>query len=129
MVRGVKPKPASLHIVNGTFEPSRHAARAAEEPIAAGSLAKPKHLKGRASKIWDEAAPLLTWLAEADSPTLALWCELEMEVRRSVADMTASRISQWRALASELGMTPSGRARIGTAKANAKEKDPRQKYF
>lgn len=127
MVRGVKPKSAALHVVNGTYEPGRHAARAEHEPEATGGLVKPKHLKGRASKIWDETARLLTWLAESDSAALALWCGLEAEVRAGIGDMTASRISQWRALAHELGLTPSGRARIGSERAKAK--DDADKYF
>ena len=126
--RGPRPKPTKLHVVDGTFRPGRHAEQAANEPQPEGKLEKPKWLKGKASKIWDEWAPKLDWLTTVDSPVLALWCGLEVEVQTDLEDMTASRISQWRTLASELGMTPAGRARIG-ASGGKKKADPTEKYF
>ena len=126
--RGPKPKPTQLHIVDGTYRPGRHAVQAENEPQPEGALTKPKWLKGKPGRIWDDWAPKLDWLTEVDSPALALWCGLEAEVQADLLDMTASRISQWRTLASELGMMPAGRARIG-ASGKKKKADPTEQYF
>ena len=70
---------------------------------------------------------LLTWLAEADTETLAAWCALAAEFQKDTRSMTAARIGQMRTLAAELGMTPSARTRLGAIpRAPTKKKSP---YF
>lgn len=126
--RGPKPKPTELHLVQGTYRPERHEDQAENEPKPEGKLEKPKYLKGRAARVWDRIAPKLEWLTEVDSDTLALWCGLQAEYESNLADMPSSRISQIRVLAAELGMTASGRARIG-ASGKPKKVDPTAKFF
>ena len=115
MTRGPKRKPTALHVVAGTFKPSRHGEIAANEPRPTGALQKPAYLKGKPGKVWDRIAIKLDWLTAADSDTLALWCGLQIEAETCLAEMTAARISQLRTLSAELGLTPAGRARIGAA--------------
>lgn len=126
--RGQRPKPAKLHVVEGTFRPARHAAQAEAEPQPTGPLQKPAYLKGKAGKIWDRRAPELTWLTSVDSDALAGWCILQETLETARHEMTAALWSQWRMLQSELGMVPAGRARIGAG--NGKKKpDNTDGYF
>lgn len=130
MNRGPKRKPTALHVVDGTFKPSRHGEIEASEPQPEGQLEKPKWLKQRVGgQVWDEWAPELTWLKRIDSEKFAGWCKLAQAVReRDPFDIPAAYWSQWRTIASELGFDPSGRARIG-ASGKPKTVDPTSKFF
>lgn len=130
MTRGPKRKPTALHVVDGTFKPSRHGDVQANEPQPTGALEKPKSLKGRAGRLWDEWAPRLDWLTTVDSPKFAMWCRLsaDLDEARSAFDVPAAYISQWRTLGSELGLDPSGRARVG-ASGKPKQTNPNDKFF
>jgi phage terminase small subunit len=122
MNRGPKPKPFELRVIEGT-------AGADQDPglPTIGVLTLPKWLKGAARKIWEEHAPLLPWLVRVDSETLATWCVLASEFHRDPHGMLAARISQMRTLAAELGMTPSGRTRIGNSQTSGKK--DKDSYF
>lgn len=136
--RGPKPKPTHLHVIDGTLNTTRHAHRA-DEPELIGALQKPKYLKGRAVKLWDEVAAACHWLGDADSYKLGMWCALQAEFEKSPKDMTSARIAQLRALGSELGLDPSSRSRLGSMKGNrvktpsaggeAESPQPRKGYF
>lgn len=120
---GRPAKPTALHVIEGTLHATRHRARAAA-PEATGQPEKPKFLKGRASRLWDETAPLLVAMGVAkqlDAHVLAAWCCLMAEFEKDPKAMTASRISQMRALAGTLGMTPSDRARMGASNGAGKQ--------
>lgn len=122
MNRGPKPKPFELRVIDGT------SAGHAPGPAAEGGLTIPKWLKGIPKRIWEETAPLLPWLGRVDSETLAVWCCLATEFRKDPHGMQAARISQMRTLAAELGMTPSGRTRIGSS-SRKPGKDGKTDYF
>lgn len=126
--RGRKPKPTHMHLVDDTYRPGRHDEQAENEPQPGGKLEKPKYLKGRAGRIWDRIAPKLEWLTEIDSDMVALWCGLQAEHEDNLRDMPSARVAQMRTLAAELGMTASGRARIG-ASGKPKKVDPTSKFF
>lgn len=135
--RGRKPKPVELHVVGGTLNATRHRdAQEAPEPNP-GNLAKPRHLKGRASKLWEEVTGMCWWLGDADSYKLGMWCALQAEFERGPAKMTAARINALRALGSELGLDPASRSRLGAMKGKRsgtedggeKKPDPARKYF
>lgn len=81
-----------------------------------------------AARLWNQYAPILHWLTSADSSTFAQWCVLQAEFEKDPAAMTASRISQIRALAGELGMTPSARTRLGT-NSGQKQSDPTKRFL
>jgi phage terminase small subunit len=122
MIRGTKPKPVELRIIEGNKSRRPLPDRA---PTATGSPAKPKWLRGTGARLWAEYAPLLPWLGRVDSETLAAWCALSAEFQRNPENMNAARISQMRVLAAELGMTPSARTRLI---APHEPKEP-SKYF
>ena len=134
--RGRKPKPVELHVVAGTLNTTRHReARQAPEPNRA-DVAKPKYLKGRAAKLWEEVTGMCWWLGDSDSYKTGMWCALQPEFERGPVKMTAARINALRALGSELGLDPATRARLGSMKGNRKtdggteeKKTPAAKYF
>ena len=73
---------------------------------------KPTSLTGRAGVIWDEFAPALElqgMLTRQDALTFALWCRLGEKVE--AGELTASLISQFRLLANDFGLSPSGKGR------------------
>src|SRR5215475_6589487 len=98
-------KPTALHLVEGTLNATRHKDRE-NEPEVTGKPVKPRFLKGKASKLWDTYVEIGYWLTSADSHALATWCGLAAELEHDLKNMTASRISQWRALGSALGFMP-----------------------
>src|SRR5687768_12733153 len=122
MIRGSKPKPIELRVIEGN---RGRRPLPAGVPAASGKPVKPRWLKGARARLWDEYAPLLPWLARVDSETLAAWCCLAAEFSAAPDRMLSARISQMRTLAAELGMTPSARTRLGTQN-ESKEKN---KYF
>lgn len=119
-------KPTALHVVEGTYNTTRHKDRQ-NEPATKSGLIKPKFLKGRASKLWDEYAPRLWWLGDADSHHLAVYCGLVAEYERGPDQMLAARIGQMRAFAGELGIA-AARSKFN-AKKNGEEKDKEGQYF
>ena len=57
--------------------------------------------------------PRLPWLCRLDKFCLARWCVLQAEFEADPAAMKAARISLLRLMASDLGLTAAGRARLG----------------
>ncbi len=130
MKRGSKGRPVDLHVVDGTYRKDRHGA-AENAPQPTGTPIRPKFVKGRAAKIWDEYVERAFWLTEAESHILAAWCLMTVELEKDIDRMTAARIGQWRTLAAELGLTPSARARLGQGSdgKKSKKKDPTAEFF
>lgn len=121
-----RKKSDELKVIEGTFNPTRDVEDA---PEADGAPEKPRHLKGLAGRIWKEVVDDLPWLGKADSYTLAIWCGLEAEHREGgIQRMDSARITQYRLLANDLGMTPGGRAKLGTKKSK-KGQDGGKGYF
>lgn len=109
-----RKKDGDIKVIEGTFNPTRDSVDA---PVADGEPVKPKHLKGLPGRIWNEVIGLLPWLGEADSYALALWCKMEADHRESgLRHMNSAGITQYRLLASELGMTPAGRSKLSDQK-------------
>jgi hypothetical protein len=120
-------KPTHLHLIEGTLNATRHKDRK-DEPVLTGKPSKPKFLRGRASKLWDEYVAIGYWLTEADSHAFAIWCSLTAEAERGTAKMTASRLSQLRSYGGELGFSgPGNRSRINVGNALGKGKGTEQK--
>jgi hypothetical protein len=116
-IRGRKPKPTHLHLVEGTLNVTRHAG-ILDAPETAGHLAKPRYIARdkRASAIWDEIVAGCWWLGEVDGYKLGMWCAMQAEFEKSPKGMIASRIAQLRGLGCELGLDPSSRSRLGAMK-------------
>ena len=109
MPRGRKPLPTLLRLVTGN--PGKRPLNK-EEPKPKGKPVKPVFVKGKAAKLWTQYVQVGFWLTDADSHALGVWCALGAEIEKDVERMTASRISQWRALSSELGFLPASRSRL-----------------
>ncbi len=116
-------KPTVLKVVQGN--PGRRPLPE-NEPIPDGKPVRPKWVKGRAKKVWDEVVGQLFWLTEPDSHKLAVWCGLYAEIAAGLEHVNSARITQWRVLGSELGLDPSARARL-TVKDD--DGDPADKFF
>ena len=102
------------------------------EPKPEGKPSKPKFLKGRASKLWDEYIPALNntrITTFVDAHMFAALCSLMAEFEKNPKEMTASRISQMRGLASSFGMDPSSRSRLSVKDGGESTSDPADKYF
>lgn len=125
-IRGRKPKPTYLRVIEGN---PGHRPLPKDEPEVVGGIAKPKKLNKRASRLWDEFIARAFWLTWADGPKAMVWVCLQAEFEAAPAKMVASRISQLRALGSELGMDPASRSRLGAKGDDGKSNDPAAKYL
>lgn len=88
------------------------AAPAAGTKVNGTAPGKPASLEGRAAAIWDEFAPALMlqgMLTCRDTLTFALWCRLGEKVE--AGELTGALITQFRLLANDFGLTPSGKGR------------------
>ncbi len=92
---------------------------------------KPKFLQARASEVWDETLRLMHWLCKIDAPLFAAWCQLQAEFEAAPAEMQTARLAQWRLLSGDLGLSGSGRERLGvsTTPPGEEDDDPAAKYL
>lgn len=80
MVRGRRPKPTKLKLVEGTARKDRVNDEEPEPP--AGDVVAPNWLRGRARRLWKQIAPVLEEmhiLTTADPHALALLCDAYAE--------------------------------------------------
>lgn len=112
-MRGRKPKPTALKILDGTRADRINR----DEPVLpAGGLEPPSWLndvEGHGRDHWDELAPLLSkagLLTEGDRPALALLCRAYARLRLDPLDDRANDL--YRRMLIEFGLTPSARSRI-----------------
>lgn len=126
MQPGRKPRPTHLKLIDGN---------PGKRPIPEGEIQpegvveRPKWLKGRASKVWDQYAPELVRLkvlTAVDVHVFGTFCQLA--ARAEKGDLLASEIAQFRALASEFGIGAASRARLGT-RDGKEDKDPAARYL
>jgi hypothetical protein len=107
------------------------------EPEVTGRPIKPRGVKGLSAKVWNEYLDRLPWLGGADSDSFGAWCRLTAEIRLGLDKMDSARITQWRLLGSDLGVTPASRTKLGTSRGAAvtprkndePHGDPETKYF
>lgn len=125
-IRGVKPKPTQLRLVQGN---AGDRPLPAGEPTPTGKPVKPKWLKGRAALLWDEVLGFAFWLTEADSYKLASWCDRQADFERRRKSWTAADRREHRAAGSELGFDPSSRTRLGSGTEKPPGDDPADKYL
>lgn len=125
---GRKPKPATMHMRQGTYKPGRHGV----SPVAGGELIRPSDLKGDAAKLWDRVSDFAVQAGagECDIDCLAGMCRWYAEYRRAGAALGAIRpideeyralqyatANAWRQfvdMASRFGLTPADRAKLRT---------------
>lgn len=112
-MRGRKPKPTALKILDGTrADRINH-----DEPVLPrGDLEPPDSiddLDGYGVEHWNELAPMLAkagLLTEGDRPALALLCRAYARLRLDPLDDKANDL--YRRMLVEFGLTPSSRSRI-----------------
>lgn len=126
---GRKPKPPAVRDAMGN--PGRRPIPRVDLPETGGAVA-PEFLgkRPRALELWEEYAPALTTLGtlrKETSHTFAMWCWLTAQFERKPDAMTASKISNIRALASMLGMDPSAIGKFRTPTSD--DKDPAEEFF
>lgn len=128
-MKGRLPKPSALKEIMGN---PGHRSLNENEPQPQGAVIRPRFLKRRARRLWDECAPPLiacNVLKATDVHTLAAWCCLTAELEADPDRMAASRIAQMRALAASLGMDPSSRSRLNVKPASRPETSRAEQYF
>lgn len=124
-IRGRKPTATVIRLATGN--PGRRPIPMGE-PVPNGAIERPAGLKGKPAALWDRFIARASWLTWADGPKALMWCHLQAEFERAPGKMVASRISQLRALGSELGLDPSSRARLGGS-GRDKPQDPAERFF
>lgn len=90
---GRNKRPASLHILTGTFRPDRHAGDATPEPPV-GTPTTPKALSREAKAEWDRMVHRLTTaktLTIVDDAALYQYCELFAETEQIKIDHVKTR--------------------------------------
>jgi hypothetical protein len=125
-VRGQRPKPAHLKLVEGN--PGKRPIPKAE-PTVSGKPAKPKYLKGRSAELWDEVLESAVWLTTVDAYKLANWCQMEADRERNGEKWSEARRREWRSAGSEMLLDPIARARMGIKQDGATHKDPAEEFF
>jgi hypothetical protein len=111
-IRGRRPTPAHLRLIDGTRNATRHGTeeavrKAAEKSPKAsfGKLNRPEHFKGHALAAWELYIKPATWLDRAREPCAIAFCELWQEFSLDPTSFRAAKHTQLRAYASELGLT------------------------
>jgi len=126
---GNPKKPKSLHVLQGTFQNSRHAARD-EIELPPGEPEKPDWLNPAASDEWDRIVPLLLQhglISEVDGMAVASYCELVAEFKSTRAcpgNFQAAKFAALRAATSDLGLNPIARTKIPGGKKEEGKKNP-----
>lgn len=137
-MRGRPPKPTNLHVLAGNPGKRARSKDEPKPPIPEGGVQKPdwlqpppgaseKSFRSRASAVWDEYAPLLEscgLITSVDVDEFARYCCLVAEHRRKPTAFPASKHARLDALAAKFGLTPSDRARLGSAGARGKKQNP-----
>jgi hypothetical protein len=111
-VRGAKPKPVKLRLVDGTNNVTRHGSTAkAEKAVALAEqafgrkLTPPRTFKGEALAAWKKYIVPAAWLDVSREAAAIAFCELWQEFRFAPVSFPASKHGQLRAYMSELGLT------------------------
>jgi phage terminase small subunit len=111
-MRGRKPKPTALKILDGT-RPDR--INRNEPAMPPASIEPPDWLDERAREHWGELAPVLQsarLLTTGDRQALALLCEAFSRFRSDPGNEKARDL--YRRMLVEFGLTPSSRSRLKT---------------
>jgi phage terminase small subunit len=97
------------------------------KPVNADLPEKPSWLSGRANAEWDRVVPDLIekgLVIKIDSFAIAAYCEMYADFSENPGEFPSSKMTQLRLLMTDLGMTPSSRAKTKFAHNAAKPADP-----
>lgn len=134
-LRGAKPRPAQLRIVEGTHRPSRHgpaeeAGKAAEASAHAfGAIEMPASFRGHAATAWRRYVAPAFWLDASREPGAIAFCKLWAEFMKAPADFPSSKHAQLRAYMAELGLTDERNRNPSGDGKPAPPESPASKYF
>lgn len=125
---GRPPKPTKLHLLQGTYEPSRHADR--NEPEPSGPLpGPPAFLKGEARAEWKRVVAAMGATGvytAADRALLTVHCQMwarfvEREFGQGAEGCSANFLIAFANIAGKLGLTPSDRVKLRSGKSEQPE--------
>lgn len=125
-IRGNKGKPPYLKLVTGN--PGRRPIRV--NPYIEdreGPLKPPHRLAKPQASLWRRCIDSAHWLTDQDAPLAYAWVCLQAQHDDAPDEMGAAKLCQLRLLASELGLNPSSRARMGVS--TKREHDPTDEFF
>lgn len=123
---GRRPKPATLHMRQGTYKPGRHQI----QPVAGGELVRPTGLGQYGLWLWNRVIDFVeqAGAGECDTECLAGMCRWYQQYRRIYAvleklrpddpahrELLYSGAAAWRQfvdMASRFGLTPADRAKL-----------------
>jgi phage terminase small subunit len=126
MKSGQQPKPAALKLLNGN--PGKKPIQEEVKPPA-GEVKRPKFVKGKAGRLWNQYAPSLEEkgvLTIWDADMFGAWCCLMAEFQKAPDQFITSKMTQMRLLAEAFCLIPPGRSRY-SPKNEKKDEDAR--YF
>lgn len=127
MRTGRPTKPTALKIMEGN--PGKRKLPENEPTPPDGEVVRPR-MSPRAARVWDRYAPMVQamgLLTPVDVPAFATLCGLIAQSERKPEDMPANRIARMESLFGQFGMTPSSRARLGSA--TAKPTTSEERFF
>jgi phage terminase small subunit len=119
-IRGRRPKPSHLRLVDGTHRSDRHgdASKALSDAAAAfGPLRMPSYFKRQARVAWQRYITPASWLDASREPAAIAFCELWQELRLAPASFQAAKHSQLRAYMADLGLTDERNRTVEAANA------------
>jgi hypothetical protein len=133
-----RPKAAAVHVMEGTFEASRHGRgtpsarrkaadqrKAAEHArrLAAGLVeGPPGHLQPLVGEIWEELAAQ-TSIPASTATGFEVLCTMLAEFRSNPARMNSARVMVLRGLLNDFGMTAAASERLGLGLRQRPEDD------
>jgi phage terminase small subunit len=94
------------------------------------TVTMPASLTGRAAAIWAEYAPVLIlqgMLTARDVVMFCLWCRLAEKVE--TGELSGALVSQFRLIANDFGLTPSGKGRELGPIPPPSPSAPKSKFF
>lgn len=155
-MKGRKPKPTHLHLVNGN--PGKRPRNRREPTPARGVPNPPEHISARAKTAWgamavkldemgvltyadafaleqlaENYAEILAWRKIIDDTgrmvTITMTTGKEREVVNPACIALSDSEKRFRAMMCEFGLTPSSRSRVNVKPQEKETQDPAAKYF
>jgi hypothetical protein len=133
-MQGRKPKATEAHLIEGTFNSTRHGDR--PELVSSNSLPiPPVELDDDVREVWDFYVPLLHWNEASDSDAFLQFCDFAADFRKSMTgrqtkyDWTASMFGQYSKLRAEVGIGYVQRMQMVIPKDDNKKETKASKHF
>jgi phage terminase small subunit len=130
---GRPPESADDQEVKGAFDKNPDRRRTEEPQTPQEPIVKPKSLKGTASKIWDEYAPIcvaMRTMGRGDEIAFAKLCRLEAEYLEDPEDFQTSRMAIHLTFLERFGLAGKGsRAKLAIKSKEDKPKTGAAKYL